>query len=59
MKVTIILSTKNEIFFLNSIFKVNFKVKEGLQYIQEDVDSNWALVYEDGDMKVCVIKSSF
>lgn len=32
--------------------EVNFKVKESLQYIQEDVDSNWALVYEDGDMKV-------
>ena len=32
--------------------KVDTHVSESLQYIQEDVDDNWTLVFEDGDMKV-------
>ena len=32
--------------------EVDTHVSESLQYIQEDVDGNWTLVFEDGDMKV-------
>ena len=32
--------------------KVDTHIAESLQYIQEDVDGNWTLVFEDGDMKV-------
>jgi hypothetical protein len=31
---------------------VDTHIAESLQYIQEDVDGNWTLVFEDGDMKV-------
>ena len=33
-------------------FKVDAHVKESLQIVLENVDHNWNLVYEDGDMKV-------
>ena len=36
------------IFFL----QVDETVKESLQIVLENVDHNWNLVYEDGDMKV-------
>lgn len=32
--------------------QVEEKVKESLQIVLENVDDNWNLVYEDGDMKV-------
>ena len=32
--------------------KVNKNVKECLQIVLENVDDNWNLVYEDGEMKV-------
>ena len=37
---------------VKSFDKVDTHVSESLQYIQEDVDDNWTLVFEDGDMKV-------
>lgn len=32
--------------------KVNKNVKESLQIVLENVDDNWNVVYEDGEMKV-------
>ena len=37
---------------MNYFNKVDTRVSESLQYIQEDVDGNWTLVFEDGEMKV-------
>ena len=34
------------------LVQVEEKVKESLQIVLENVDDNWNLVYEDGDMKV-------
>ena len=34
------------------LLKVDENVKESLQIVLENVDHNWNLVYEDGDMKV-------
>jgi hypothetical protein len=37
---------------MKSFVKVDSHIYDSLQYIQEDVDGNWTLVYEDGEMKV-------
>lgn len=40
-------------------FQVNSHISESLQYIQEDVDGNWTLVYEDGEMLVMYLELVF
>jgi hypothetical protein len=40
---------------MKSLNKVDTHISESLQYIQEDVDGNWTLVFEDGEMQVPVL----
>lgn len=36
------------------LFQVDEKVDEYSKYLFEPADTNWSMVYEDGDMKVSV-----
>ena len=37
--------------------QVNEKVDEYSKYLFEPVDTNWSMVYEDGDMKVSITRA--
>jgi len=42
-------------YYDNLVVQVNEKVDEYSKYLFEPVDTNWSMVYEDGDMKVTKI----
>lgn len=37
--------------------QVNEKVDEYSKYLFEPADTNWSMVYEDGDMKVRIVQT--